>query len=301
MDNQENVHQVSQQISFADVMVVLFGRIRLLIIVTLVTFICSCVFIFWYSKKTSTFEGMHNYNVTCLTEGKYIDGSTFDIRETITLEKLKEYQSQHEELKTLDMKKIYDSGAIESYRFETIMREIPGIDSSLGSKKEYEVHKRGYRIVIKGQYLTYEQAVTLVKAIANEPNVKINNIINQTNYTSYLELYEKSNVYDDKLDYLMKQLALIEDNYSNLIDNYSDIYLKDGRRLSMVKLAVENHFKNYPLGVLVNKLVYKGYVYDYDEYMEQLVAMKEYYTREKTLSTNKRDDLVTQSVRLQMM
>lgn len=294
MDNQENVCQVSQQISFADVMVVLFGRIRLFIIITLVTFICACVFILWHNKKMSTYEGMYNYNVACLTEGRYIDGSVFDIRETITLEKLKEYQSEHEELKGLDMKKIYDDGFIDSYKFETIMREVPGIDPKFNDKKEYEVDKRGYRIVFKGQYLTRDQAVILARAIANEPNAKINRIVNQTDYKSYLKLYEKSDIYDDKLEYLIKQLSLVEDNYSNLINNYSDIYLKDGRKLSVVKLAVENHFKNYPLDVLVNKLRCKGYVYDYDEYMEQLEAMKEHYTKEKTLSTNKRDDLVLQ-------
>ena len=270
MNNQENVHQVSQQISFADVMVVLFGRIRLFIIVTLVTFICACAFILLQSKNKITYEGMHNYNVNCLKEGKYIDGSIFDIRETITLEKLEEYQSQYEELKVLDMKKIYDKGAIESYKFETIMREIPGIDSTVGGKKEYEVDREGYRIVFKGKYLTREQAVVLAQAIANEPNVKINNIVDQTDYMSYLKLYEKSDIYEDKLEYLVKQLALIEDNYGNLINNYNDIYLKDGRKLSMVKLAVESHFKNYPLSVLGNKLRHKGYVYDYDGYMEQL-------------------------------
>ncbi len=290
--NREYYYEEEQGITLGEFFGVLFGRKLLLLIVTCALFLVSMIVILIYNGRTSTYQGMYSYYVTGLSDGKYIDGSRFDVRDLVTLEKLNEYKAEHEELKNLDMSSIYYNGVIESLKYETIYKKN---ESKLNDNdNDYIVDKTGYKIILTKKALSLKEAQVLTTAIAEEANFISQEIVDAADYTQYLTLYNQSNIYDNQVNYLEEQYKLIYGKYTNLISQYGDVVLKSGLRLSDVQLNMQEYFQNISFDSLRNEVNYNGYVKDYTDYELQLEKQIESLNREKAVDVKKKTELEEQ-------
>lgn len=293
-NQQQGTYVVEEQpgISFLDLMGVLFGRKLLLLIITLSLFLVSSAGILWLNRQKSTYQAMYNYYVSGLSEGTYIDGSRFDVRDLVTLEKLNEYKEKYSKLSDLDMDDVYYNGVIKSLKYETFYKEN---DHKMTERDvDYIVDKAGYRIVFNKNAISKTHAQVLAGAIAREANVITQQIVENSDYSQYLTLYSQSKIYEKQINYLQSQYDLIYGKYSNLIGQYGDVVLSNGKRLSDIQLQMQEHFQNVSFASLSSELAYNGYVKDYTDYTMQLEKQKEALTREKKVDEAKKTELINQ-------
>lgn len=279
-------------ITFFDVLGVLFGRKLLLLIVTASLFLASTIGILLYNKSKSTYVGFYEYYVSGLADGRYVDGSRFDVRDLITLEKLKQYQSEHEELAKLNVENVYYNGVIRSIEREITYREDK--EKSTEENPVYVIAKDGYKIVLAKNAISAKEAKVLVKAIADEANIISQSIVDNADYSQFLTLYNQSNNYDQQLDYLSKQYEKIFNNYSNLIDQYGDVIVKDSLKLSDIRLQMQEYFQKITFNSLKQELDFNGYVKDFNQYEMILLKQKEALSREKDVANLKKQELIAQ-------
>ena len=291
------INQPEQQgISLFEFFGVLFGRKLLLLIVTVALFVTSGAAILVYNNSKSTYEGMYDYYVSGLADGKYIDGSRFDVRDLITLDKLQQYKEEHEELSKLNMEDVYYKGVIESLKFEVTYKKN---ETKMNDEdNEYVIDKAGYKIVLTKKALSLKQAQVLTKAIAEEANVISQQIVDNADYTQYLTLYKQSNNYDQQIEYLSAQYTTIYNKYTNLIEQYGDVVVKDGQKLSDIQLQMQEYFQNISFDSLKQELNYNGYVKTYEEYEIQIAKQIEALNREKAVAQQKKDELINQREQL---
>ena len=293
MENYEQeFYEEEQGVTFGEVMGVLFGRKLLLLIVTLSVFIVACVGILFYNARKSTYVGMYDYYVSGLSEGVYVDGSKFDVRDLITLDKLNKYKAENEELANVDMNVAFRNGGIQYLKYTTIYRKN---ETKLNEEdNDYVVDKTGFRIVLKKRYFTFEEAQALTKAIANEANVITKEKIDSADYKEYLALYNQSIIYDNQISYLESQYNLLTNKYASLISNYNDGVLENGKKLSDVQLMLKEYFQNVSFDALRVEMSLNGYVKDYTIYETQIQKQIEALNREKAVDTNKKEELINQ-------
>ena len=293
MENYEqDFYEEEQGITFGEVMGVLFGRKVLLLIVTLSVFIVACAGILLYNARKSTYEGLYDYYVVGLSEGVYVDESRFDVRDLITLDKLNQYKSENEELANVDMDVIYNKSVIKSLRYETIYRKNEAKMND--SDNDYVVDKKGFKIVLKKRYLSLAEAQALTRAIANEANVITEKKIENADYTQYLSLYDQSIIYDNQIIYLEGQYNLIASKYLTLIENYGDVLLENGKKLSDVRLLLQEYFQNVSFDALRVEMSLNGYVKDYTIYEIQIQKQIDSLIRERDVDAKKKDELINQ-------
>ena len=293
MENYEQeFYEEEQGVTFGEVMGVLFGRKLLLLIVTLSVFIVDCVGILFYNARKSTYVGMYDYYVSGLSEGVYVDGSKFDVRDLITLDKLNKYKAENEELANVDMNVAFRNGGIQYLKYTTIYRKN---ETKLNEEdNDYVVDKTGFRIVLKKRYFTFAEAQALTKAIANEANVITKEKIDSADYKEYLALYNQSIIYDNQISYLESQYNLLTNKYASLISNYNDGVLENGKKLSDVQLMLKEYFQNVSFDALRVEMSLNGYVKDYTIYETQIQKQIEALNREKAVDTNKKEELINQ-------
>ena len=282
-------YEEEQGVSFFEFMGVLFGRKLLLLIVTASLFVASSLGIYLYNRSVSTYEATFSYSVKGLAEGKYIDGSRFDIRDLIKVDKLEQYQEEHEELKGLKMNDVYRNG-IQSLTHEvTYLENKSGIDDG-----NLVVDKDFYKLVFKSNGLTFTQAQVLAEAIAKEANVISYEIVNTADYTQQLKFYASTNAYDLQMEYLETQYKLLDDKYNNLITEYGDVSIGNGLKVSDAQAQLKNHFGKNGFSDLKAELDLNGFTKKDELYKAQLEKRKESLEREKAVCENKRTALTDQ-------
>lgn len=288
----QELYEEEEGIRFSEFLSVLFGRKLLLLIVAVSTFLVASGAIFLMNGLTSTYEGLYNYYVASLADGAYIDGSRFDVRDLVTLNKLEKYKSENPELSKLNMEKVYYNGVIQSLRYEVFYKKN---ENKLNEEDDdYVVDKSGFYIVLTKRALSLTQAQTLTKAIANEANIISQQIVEEADYTQYLKLYTTSRIYENQIAYLEAQLDLISSKYDNLIRNYGDVVLSNGSRISDVNLQMLEHFQNVSFSSLRSELASNGYVKDYTDYDIQIKKEIEALEREKNVDILKKQELINQ-------
>ena len=272
-----------QGVSFFEFMSVIFGRKLLLLIVSVATFVASSVGVIFYHNSVSTYQAEFNYSSKGLAQGKYYDGSYFDIRDLVTVDKLNQYKAEHEELNKLDMKKIYRDG-IKSLTHDVKYVENVNINTQ-DNTVERLIDEDSFKIVINKKYLSRTQAQVLVEAIANEAVVISRQISETADYGQYLKFYTATNAFDKKIEYIGAQLKLIDDKYDNLLKEYGDAIVSSGDRISDSKLRLDNYFGEEAIGVseLQSELNANGFVKNDPTYKSELENKKEALQREKAV------------------
>ena len=305
-------------VSFMDFLKVLFGRKVLLLIVTVSLFALSSLAILILNNQMSTYVGSFDYNTENFSNGSYLDGSRFDIRDFITLEKLNQYKAEHSELKKLNMEKIHAGNGIVSLTHEVRYEENK--DKKSEDDSNYVRIDEGYKIVLRKAYLSGTEARVLTEAIAKEALAVSKNIVNNSNYSQYLSFYEKSTVYDRQIEFLDQQYRLLDSKYNTLLSLYGDVTLSSGQRVSDARTELKEYFQSEAyasiqadeakksnskeeavdkgasalLAALKSELDYNGYVKDYTGYSMQLEKQKDSLTREMNVASAKKQELVNQ-------
>lgn len=271
---------------------VLFGRKILLAIITAALFISSAIGIVVFNRGASTYEATYSYSASGLAEGKYIDGSRFDARDLISLDKFKKYGEENDELKELNMEKIYREGVVQSFEHEITYK------ANENKKTEEDpsqiVDKDNYKIVLKKSLLTMSQAQALTKAIAEEVNKVSQQIVDNADYNQYLEFYNTYPVFDYQVDYLEAQYELLDEKFANLIAEYGDVFVNSSKKISDIQLQMEVYFTTNSFESLKSELNYNGYVKNDESYSMELKEQINALTREKNLDISKKDDLSAQ-------
>ena len=307
----------TSSVSFLDFLRVLFGRKILLLIVTASLFALSTLAILLVNNSLSTYVATFDYNTQNFSNGTYLDGSHFDIRDSITLAKLNQYKNEHNELKKLNMEKVLDGNGIVSLTREIRYEENKEKQSEEDSN--YIKIDEGYKIVLKNAHFSGTEARVLVEAIANDALVVSKSIADNSNYAQFLTFYEKSAIYDRQIDYLDQQYRLLDSKYNNLLTIYGDTTLSNGQKVSDARIALKDYFQSEAfvtevkeekknndkeevvdkgqsilLASLKSELDINGYVKDYDGYSMQLEKQVDSLTREKNVTDAKKQELVNQ-------
>lgn len=278
-----------QGVSFFDFMGVLFGRKILLLIVTASLFAASALGIFLYNRSVSTYEATFTYSVNGLADGKYIDGSRFDVRDLIRPEKLEQYQNEHEELKGLNMNSIYRSG------IQSLTHEITYLKSeTTQNEADRIVDKDFFKLVLKKSSLSFTQAQVLAEAIANEADVISYQIVDTADYSQQLKFFNETTIYDRQVEYLESQYYLLDAKYANLITEYGDVSIGNGLKVSDARTKLSNYFGKTGFSDLKADLNLNGFTKKDETYKAQLEKRKESLERERDVCVAKRDALTAQ-------
>ncbi len=303
----------------------LFGNPRIFVIAAVAAFVVCVISVSIYSGLVKEYEGFFMYKGVGLSNetvgggenvSAYLDGSKFDVRDLITLEKLEKYKAENEELSSLDMSALYNGGNIKSFEYEVVYKEIPAAVS--GQETPAVQGTAGYKLVMGTKGISLEQARVLARAIANEPVAVTKSIISQTKYNNYLTLFDGALNYEDKVDYLTSQLELLQNRYNYIIGRYGDMYLPNGYygaedpayylqdvRISDSLLMMNEYFQSHSLTSMRNELVLNGYIQDSGivQYTKILQNERDTLNRELALATAKltslvalRNDLVDRSL-----
>ncbi len=297
---EEYVDEIDNGISFSKVIKVLFGHPKIFIIIACYVLVSCIIGLCVYSNLNQDYECDFSYNVTGITqkgtleEGEvftpaYIDGSNFDVRDLITLEKLEKYKASSEALSGLDMNVVSSSDAIKN-----ISMDGNGVVS----------------LVLKSASFSTVEATALAKAVANEPIEITKTLADKMTYDSKLRLFDSATNYEDKVAYLIDQQILLEDNYAALMSVYGDViiptgyygaennpdYYLDGKKISDIIVSLREYAYTHPLRIMEEELTLFGYIYDpgAEQYSISLKNKKARLERDLAMTQAKLDNIIIQ-------
>lgn len=215
---------------------VLLGNKWLYLLMAAIFLIVSVAGLSVYSSINTEYVAFYDYNVagfstlvdeTGNAKAKYIDGEKFDPRLVVTKEKIKELFSNRDELRLLDVEKLYEKDLIKSYGYKIKYEKN---DHKKDEKDvDYLESKRGYELVINSNLLSKSQAKALSEEIANEV-VRVSNVkIDKIEYDSFLKYYESTSNYPEKISSLDNGINYLKDLSNNLIETYGDVLLSDAK------------------------------------------------------------------------
>ena len=254
--------------------------------------------LFVLNNSKATFEGTYNYNVSCFENGSYIDGSRFDVRDLVSLEKLEKYKSENPKLAKVNMEKAYYDGAIES--IEQVITYRPNEKKVKDTDPDQVIDQSYFRIVLRKKALSFSQAQALTRAIANEANSVNKAIVENADNKLFLRLYDSADDFASQISYLESQYKLIIRKYDNLIANYGDLTLSDSSTLSGKLTEIKETFKDNELNVggvfvnLNNELSANGYVKNYAVEKQTIENQKLVLQQEKKVNIDKKNELINQ-------
>ncbi|MCR5787033.1 MAG: hypothetical protein K6G28_04970 [Acholeplasmatales bacterium] len=240
---------------------VMFRRWKLLLMVTIGTALVIIMAItFVYNKGKKIYSADFNWTLTGVQEEKYIDGSKFDYKNLVTLDTLQKVKDSDESFKNISVEDLVKNGGISISKKD--VRDTK--DSSAVTKSYYTI------TTYQKYYKSAEQAKNFVKAIASVPVYETINMLDEMNYTSNFDSYNKSLIYDNQVSYLKDQYALLNENYKTLVETYGDVKLQgepfNNNTISQQQAILETYFKNHPIDSLQIEINNSGFVKDYTTY-----------------------------------
>lgn len=219
-----------------DIIKLLLGNKWLYLIMVGFFAICSVIGFSIYSSHESEYVSFYDYDVAGFSttidesgfaQAKYIDGEKFDPRSIVTKEKIKEYFDGSDELKDLDAESLYDNGVIKSFGYK--VKYVKNDHKKDDKDAAYIEDKRGYEIVLSSKKLSKLQAKALASAIANEVINVSKTKIDKIQYRSFLNYFDNTNNYPEKISSLNGGIAYLKELSSSLISSYGDILLEEGK------------------------------------------------------------------------
>ena len=274
IENEENT------ITLKGIIKVLLGNKWLYLIMAAFFLVVGAVGISIYSSRRIEYVTFYDYDVagfsTLVDESgnvnsHYIDGEKFDPRSLVTVDKINEYFAANEELKSLDANSLYKRNLIKSFGYTVKYKKN---DHKKDDKDaEYIEDKRGYELVLDSRLISKDQAKLLSASIANEV-IRVSNIkIDKIQYHSFLNYYDNTYNYPEKIASLSSGIGYIKDLSDGLISTYGDVLLKEGKyggedekyyldskTISNWKKDLEIVFDSYYVDSLYSELEVNGYI-----------------------------------------
>ena len=270
-------------ISLVSIIKVMFRRKLLLLCVTIgVGLVLTIAILFGYNKIKTNYSAEFTYSEPNLMEGKYVDGASFNYNSLITKANLLEIKNSNDKFKSVNVDKLLDNNAISINAKYTEAEEPKLISYTINASSKY--------------FSSNNQAKEFVKSIV-ETATRINSDkILHLNFSNYFESYDAADTLDVKLNYLKKQYELINKQYLDLIELYSNYVLKSSSKSLMSyysSFSSTFFLTDYSVDTLYSSLLNNVYVLDYDtrkdEYVDYARTYKALYeTNQKKINEYKK-------------
>lgn len=244
--------------------VMFYNKIRFLIALLATTIAVCLIMILGYNRISSNYIIKFTYQDYYIANGKYLDGSPFDMRDLYDyLDDVKETSSEYA---NIDVDKINkNNDVVITNEVET--REINDEESIIATY---------YQLSISSKYFSSkEQATSFLVDLINYPVLYSNDLLDSLDFEKNLNLYDDSLIYSSQISYLESQKSLILSGYESLISIYGDLSIKDSNgndvKLSTRASNINLYFDNEKLSSMSSEIKKKGFVKkreDYKEYYE---------------------------------
>lgn len=271
-----------KSISFFDILHVIKKNIWLVLGVTLVvTVVGTLLFYFVYNKSKETYSYNFEISTDAIVDGKYPDGTIFRYEDLISLDALKEVVNSNEDFKSIDYKDMLEKNKIT-------ITDYVDENSKTDSKK---VEASNIKVItIYAKYFSDRiQASEFMKAIANAPLEKANNLTGELRYDSNLKAFDLcESSYENKVNFLKAQRDYLIEQYNLLSDVFNTKYsvqsstlgLDSGKSLADFQNDVLNTFTDETYSKLNNKIKSNYLTIDMDK--SALEAKKASLEKQKT-------------------
>ena len=300
-------------ISGKDIIKVLLGNKWLYLVMAATFLVASFVGLNLISSMRKEYVAFFDYDVAGLTtvvtdqEEKntyYIDGEKFDPRSIVTREKITRYFKDREELHGLNVDDLYSRNIIHSFEYTIRYKKN---DHKMDDKDAaYIVDKKGYQLVMNSYGMNDHQAAGLASAIANEVLDITKTKIDKISYSSFIEAYDNSKSFPEKLSNLTSGINYIKELSNGLKGNYGDVVIKGGlyggeedkylieeQTISTWQNQMNIIFDSFFIDSLVNELEVNGYISpDSTDYITNLQTRISSLEREISTNTKTRDALI---------
>lgn len=312
---EEKTTSVKNVITFKDIIRLLLGNKWLYLLLAGIFTVVSVFSLIIYNDYSKNYVSFFDYEVAGFLvsrdeHGKitatFVDGSKFDQRSLLTKDKIEKYVASDERLSGLDAEELYYDGGVRALEYTTLFKTAEG-----GSTERTDpdaVEKPGYKLILSGTKLRFNEAVALTECIANEVLEISREKILSLKYDRYLNLYAHSNSFSDQADYLHSCVEFLEESYDKLIEEYGDITVKAGQyggdgpmyylekqTVSDIKDQMSRYFINSDIDALKSEIELNGYIdEDAASYISQLKAKVSSLNRVIQVNTGILDSLVAQ-------
>ena len=264
----------NEGISFLDLCKVAFGRKILLLIITLSITLIGCLFVkFSYNKNKTKVSAEYNYSITGLDNGEYFDGSAFNYRNLVSLNNLNIVKDSDPSFSNINTEKLHENDAI------MISKTVTGEEDS----KDVT-----YKITVYLKYFSSSsQAMKFMNKLADLPYNRTISLLDTVKYDSYLIGAKTSTDYESQIAFLEMQEELLQTNYEEIIEKYSDRTLSDGKKVSDYYNSLLMYVQSKKINNLLALIEEKGYVKNYSKVETELINEKKALESEKNLNNSK--------------
>lgn len=259
----------SKELTFADLLEIIFKRKILLAVITLIITIVGTLFLgVVYSNSNAYYTTSFSLDYPGSATLTMPDGSNLKYSDFISqksLETVKKSDSKYSSIDVVSLS-LYDDISISQ---EIVINSAERKDTV-------------YTITVKSKYFTNKEvAKAFLKDLSTLPINNVKEMVKNTRHDSYLNAYDNSLSFDNKLNFLETQKEYLLSAYDKTITSLGDISINN-KSLSTYKQGVENFFMMNSLELLKSEFEREGYapkneelVKSYQSEIETLISKKQ--------------------------
>jgi hypothetical protein len=152
-----------------------------------------------------------------------------------------------------------------------------------------------YSFEVKSKYFKNSaQAKSFIRDVIEHPKNKINSMVAQLKYDSYLSDYAEAKTYSDKLSYLANQRSYMLGLYDELINLYTQYYIVSEKSLNDYRIALNKIFDQEDQTAAQNEVSQKYLVIDTERYKTNTVSEKALLERQYAYNEERLEALRTE-------
>lgn len=275
-----------QGLTIGEIFKVIFKRVWWVIGVTAAALIVAVLLIqLIYNKGKVEYSVSYELVYPGSESNLYPDGTEFALSDIVSFATLESIQASDEEK--------FGSIDIKSMAAEDDISITKVTDDASGGTY--------FKIDVLAKYFkSNEQAADFLRALAENPVVKINAMVGDAEYQFNLTAYDLAKTYEDKIAYLSAQKTYILSMYDELIGKNSEYlyYEVNGSSLSNYRLGAEAAYTDQDYQAIVNDLKVNQYVYDGEYESVSLNSRKAALEKQKEENNTKIENLEEERTKL---
>ncbi len=255
----------SRELTFGDLIQIIFKRKILLAVITLIITILGTLFLeIFYNQNQSYYSTSFTLNYPGVENLTLPDGSSLKYADFISSSSLEKVKNSKEEYKNIDTQNITLKNDI-SISWQVVLNSA--------NKKDTV-----YTIKVKAKYFNDKDlAKCFLQDLAILPINNIKGMVKSTNHREFLNALKELELYDEQVNYLEEQKKYLIETYSSTITSLQSLSINTSS-LSTQKQILEN---DTSIEVLKSELDSKGYAPKTD-------SAKLYYTSKINALTAKK-------------
>ncbi len=275
-----------QGLTIGEIFKIIFKRVWWVIGVTAAALIVAVLLIqLIYNKGKVEYSVSYELVYPGSESNLYPDGTEFALSDIVSFATLESIQASDEEK--------FGSIDIKSMAAEDDISITKVTDDASGGTY--------FKIDVLAKYFkSNEQAADFLRALAENPVVKINAMVGDAEYQFNLTAYDLAKTYEDKIAYLSAQKTYILNMYDELIGKNSEYlyYEVNGSSLSNYRLGAEAAYTDQDYQAIVNDLKVNQYVYDGEYESVSLNSRKAALEKQKDENNTKIKNLEDERAKL---